>query len=60
MKSLAYATQINTIEELRERVENVATVIRNNRILLGRVEECYLRRIESCLHNNGNHFEHLL
>jgi hypothetical protein len=60
IKSLVYATQINTIEKLRERVENAATVIRNNRILLGRVEECYLRRIESCLHNNGNHFEHLL
>jgi hypothetical protein len=31
MKDFIYSTSVNTIEVLRERVENVATTIRNNR-----------------------------
>lgn len=56
MKDLVYSVPIETIEVLRERVDNSATMIRNNRSMLQNVEQSFRRRINS----NGGHFEHLL
>jgi hypothetical protein len=39
MKDLIYSIPIDTIEVLKERVENAATTIRNNRGILEKVEE---------------------
>jgi hypothetical protein len=50
---------IDTIEVLRERVENAATTIRNKRNA-GKVEESFRRRLHYCIDNNGGHFEHFL
>jgi hypothetical protein len=41
MKNLVYSIPIDTIEVLRNRVENAATTIRNNRGMLERVEESF-------------------
>jgi hypothetical protein len=46
MKNLVYSIPIDTIEVLRERVENTAITIRNNRGMLETVEESFRR----CLH----------
>ncbi|KAL1488367.1 hypothetical protein ABEB36_014844 [Hypothenemus hampei] len=45
MKQIVYSTPINTVEELRGRVENAARIIRNDRETLLRVEENFQRRI---------------
>jgi hypothetical protein len=42
MKDLVYSIGIDTIEVLRERVENSATTIRNNRGMLERLEESFI------------------
>jgi ribosomal protein S6 len=60
MKDLVYSIPIDTIEVLRERVENTATTIRNNRGMLERVKESFRRRLHYCIDNNGGHFEHFL
>jgi hypothetical protein len=39
MKDLIYSIPIDTIEVLKERMENAATTIRNNRGILEKVEE---------------------
>jgi hypothetical protein len=58
MKDLVYSIPIDTTEILRERVENAATTIRNNRGMLERVEESFHRCLHYCIDNNGGHFEH--
>jgi hypothetical protein len=57
MKQLVYATEIPTIEVLRERIENAAITIRNNRAMLGRVKNGFEGRVRLCLRNNGGHFD---
>jgi hypothetical protein len=51
---------IDTTEVLRERVENAATTIRNNRGMLERVEESFRRCLHYCIDNNGGHCEHFV
>jgi hypothetical protein len=48
---------IDTIEILRERVENAATTIRNNRGMFERMEELFRRGLHYCIDNNGGHFK---
>jgi hypothetical protein len=48
MKDLVYSIPIDTIKVLKERVENVATTIRNNRGMLERAEESFRRRLHYC------------
>jgi hypothetical protein len=56
-KDLVYSIPIDTIEVLRERMENAATTIRNNRGMLERVYESFRRRLHYyCIDNNGGHF----
>jgi hypothetical protein len=49
MKNLVYSIPIDTIEVLRNRVENAATTIRNNRGMLERVEESFCRPLHYCI-----------
>jgi ribosomal protein S6 len=55
---LVYSIPIDIIEVLRERLENTATTIRNNRGMMERVEESFRRRLHYCIDNNGGHFEY--
>jgi hypothetical protein len=48
MKGLVYSIPIDTIKVLKERVENFATTIRNNRGMLERAEESFRRRLHYC------------
>jgi hypothetical protein len=51
MKDLVYSIPIDTIEVLRERVENAATTIRNNRGMLERVDESLRWCLHYCIDN---------
>jgi hypothetical protein len=53
MKDLVYSVPIDTIDVLRERVENAATTIRNNRGMLERVEGSLRRRLQYCIDNTA-------
>jgi hypothetical protein len=44
MNDLVYSVPTDTIDVLRERLENAATTIRNDRGMLERVEESFRRR----------------
>jgi hypothetical protein len=57
MKDLVYSIPIDTIEVLRERVENAATTIYNNRGMLERVDESFFWCLHYCIDNNSGHFE---
>jgi hypothetical protein len=50
----------DTIEVLRERMENAPITIRNNRGMLERVEESFRRCLHYCIDNNGGHFKHFV
>jgi hypothetical protein len=59
-KNLVYSIPIDTTKVLREQVGNAATIIRNNRGMLERVEKSIHRRFHYCIDNNGGPFEHFL
>jgi hypothetical protein len=59
MKDLVFSIPIDTIQVLRERMENAVT-IRNNRGMLERVEGSFRRYLHYCIDNNGGHFEHFV
>jgi hypothetical protein len=60
MRDLVYSITIDTIEVLRERVENAAR-IRNNRGMLEGVEKSFRWRLHyHIIDSNGGHFEHFL
>jgi hypothetical protein len=60
MKQLIYETPINTIEELKNRIEIVAAEIRENPEIIMRTQQSMVRRAEACVRNGGHHFEVLL
>lgn len=60
LKSKVYASPVNRVEELRERILNAANFFRNNPETMQNVQFNFLRRINLCLQENGSHFEHLL
>lgn len=60
MKQLVYATPVNSVEELTQRIFNVAAAIRANQNMLRRVQGSLIRRARACIENDGRHFEQLL
>lgn len=60
LKQLVYATPVDSVEELVDRIENAAQTIRQNPAVLSRVQESLIRRARACLDNNGLHFEQFL
>jgi hypothetical protein len=48
MKDFVYSILIDTIEVLNKQVGNAATIIRNNRGMLERVEELFHPRLHFC------------
>ena len=60
MKGRVYKSEIGTVDELRDRIFRAADQIRNNRDILRKVWENWLRRTAACIEANGSHFEHHL
>lgn len=59
-KSLVYARPVDTVEELRERIEAAFETIANADRMLDRVNESIYRRANACIFANGGHFEQFL
>ncbi len=58
LKNNVYATNPQTIEELKINIENEIKKI--NVETLERVFDNMIKRVKFCLESNGNHFQHLL
>lgn len=59
-KALVYAQPINTIDELRQSIENAFQDIRATPGIFQRVNLSLHRRMEACILVNGGHFEQLI
>lgn len=60
LKSLVYATPVDNVGEMRQRIERGMRQIRDTPGMLERVRESMLRRLRHCVISNSGHFEHLL
>lgn len=60
LKSLVYATPVDDLDELRQRIEQGCQTIRQIPGILERVRGSFIRRCNACVENDGGHFEHLL
>ncbi|KAK4321743.1 hypothetical protein Pmani_007481 [Petrolisthes manimaculis] len=60
LNSRVYATQINTRQELWQRVQEACSEIRNTPRIFERVRQSLLRRAHACINEGGRNFEHLL
>lgn len=60
MKTLVYATKVNSREELLQRVHATAESIKNNPDELKRATQSVLERARKCIQAGGTHFEHLM
>lgn len=60
LKSLVYATPVNDLPELRQRIERCCQIIREKPLFFERVRASFERRCRSCVEMEGRHFEHLL
>ncbi|KAJ3666078.1 hypothetical protein Zmor_001533 [Zophobas morio] len=60
MKQVVYQTPVNTMQELTNRIQNVAAQIRNNPDMVRRTQQSLIQRAEACVQNRGRHFENLL
>ena len=56
----SYQTPVNTVQELTNRIQNVAAQIRNNPDMVRRTQQSLIGRAETCVQNRGRHFENLL
>lgn len=60
MKAIVYKTDINTREELLEKIQEAANVIKNNQETFPKVRRYLLKSLRKCIEVNGGHFQHLL
>ena len=60
VKSLVYATEVNSLEELRLRIEAAFQHLQNSPGLPERIRNSFHRRVQCCIQTHGQHFEHLL
>lgn len=60
MKAAVYKQNVDTEEQLWERIQNAANHIRLQQGVFERVRNSLRRRAEGCIQNNGERFEHLL
>ena len=58
--SIVYATEINSRDELVERIHNAGNQIRENNFQILQATSNIRRRARLCIREQGNHFEHLL
>ncbi|CAK1590422.1 unnamed protein product [Parnassius mnemosyne] len=59
-KEMVYAREINSENELREKLRQCAEKIGENTNALRRLKANFLRRCRLCIKVNGRHFENLL
>lgn len=59
MKSLVYATRVETREALLDRINNAAAIIRNNRLSIRRATRAINKRANKCIEAGGGIFENI-
>ena len=60
VKAKVYEAQINTCEQLVQRINDAFAAIRENEKDINNAIESIFVRYQSCILNNGRHFEMLL
>lgn len=60
LKSLVYATPVENLDDLRNRIIAGCNSIRNDPGVFERVRQSMTRRLNACIRAGGSHFEHLL
>lgn len=60
MKQSVYSTEVNTREELRQRVVAASDDMKNNRQTIGMATRHLLVRCRKCIEVGGGHFENLI
>ncbi|XP_023313209.1 uncharacterized protein LOC111693200 [Anoplophora glabripennis] len=60
LKTLVYATPVENVDQLRERIVASCDIIRNTPEIFLRVRQSMRRRIAACIEANGGHFQHLI
>nr|XP_012145919.1 PREDICTED: uncharacterized protein LOC105663160 [Megachile rotundata] len=60
MKTITYSTHVNSIEELEQRIEFSAVIVKNVMTNFEKMRQSLLLRIQLCLEENGGYFERLL
>ena len=56
VKSLVYAAEDNSLEELRLRIEAAFQHLQNSPGLLERIRNLFQKRVECCIQTHGQHF----
>lgn len=59
MKAIVYKERINSREELWQKIQEAANVIKNNPQILFNIRRSLRKRIEKCIEVDGGHFEQL-
>ncbi|PSN47061.1 hypothetical protein C0J52_19537 [Blattella germanica] len=59
-KSLVYATEVNSLEELRLRIEGTFQYLQNYPALPERIRNSFQIRVQCWVPTHEQHFEHLL
>lgn len=60
LKDVVYATPVNTVDELENRINAAFEQVRHSPGIFERVRGSMSKRIEGCIEQNGRHIEHLL
>ena len=60
VKGLVYSSSVDTVAQLRQRVNDAFQQVRENQGLCARIRASLRRRAEACIQANGGHFEQLL
>jgi hypothetical protein len=60
VKSLVYRNSINTLEELKQKIQDSFDTIKNKPDLCNNIRRSLQRRIQICVEMNGGHFEQFL
>jgi hypothetical protein len=60
VKSLVYATPVETVEDLTARIFNACEVVQHTPGIFERVRQSMVRRCNACIELGSRHFEHLL
>lgn len=60
LKSRVYNTQIDTIEQLREKIDQEFTMLQNDEGILQGIQRSLKKRLRLCIRENGGHFEQFL
>lgn len=60
LKSKVYSTEINTREELLQRIEDACEELKNDQAMIRKSIRHLTKRAQKCIEQNGGHFEHLL